>query len=465
VHELETDYLIVGAGAAGMAFADSLVTESDADVVMVDRRDRPGGHWRNAYSFVRLHQPSPFYGVNSRRLGNDSIDQSGSNAGLYERATGAEVVAYFDQVLDEQFLPSGRVRFFGMSDYVGGEGDRHRFASNLTGETTEVRVRKRWVDATYQQTRIPSTTVPSFGWDPDVTVIPVNGLVDQREPADSYTVLGAGKTAMDACCWLLDNGVDPGAIRSVRPRDAWFLDRSLVQPREMVGTVMDGTARSVEAAATAESLDDLFARLDDNGYLLRIDESVTPTMYRCATMSRSEIDSVGSIEDVVRLGRVRHVGADAIELDHGSVPTRPNEVIVDCTAEGLRVRPPRPVFEPTRITPQQVRTCQPTFNSALIAFVETLDVDDAAKNGLCPPNPYPSAATDLAAAIAISTGAELAWFADPDVSDWLARSRLNATFGLADHMDEPETNSAVNRFVTNAGPAIDNLHRLGASFG
>src|SRR4051794_32567209 len=113
MHEIETDYLIVGAGAAGMAFADSLLTDCDADVVLVDRRDRPGGHWRNAYSFVRLHQPSPFYGVNSRPLGNDSIDQSGPNAGGYERATGAEVVAYFDQVLDEHFLPSGRVRFFG----------------------------------------------------------------------------------------------------------------------------------------------------------------------------------------------------------------------------------------------------------------------------------------------------------------------------------------------------------------
>jgi len=230
-------------------------------------------------------------------------------------------------------------------------------------------------------------------------------------------------------------------------------------------TTLLANVRRLGLTHTAESLDDLFARFDGNGYLLRIDESVTPTMYRCATMSRSEIDSLGSIEDVVRMGRVRRIGADAIELDHGTVPTRPNEVIVDCTAEGLRIRPPRPVFEPARITPQQVRTCQPTFNSALIAFVETLDVDDAEKNRLCPPNPYPSAATDLVAAVAISTGAELTWFADPDVSDWLARSRLNATLGIADHMDEPATRSAVDRFVTNAGPAIDNLHRLGASIG
>lgn len=55
---LEADYLVVGAGAMGMAFTDTLVTESDAQVVIVDRGHAPGGHWNRAYPFVRLHQPS-----------------------------------------------------------------------------------------------------------------------------------------------------------------------------------------------------------------------------------------------------------------------------------------------------------------------------------------------------------------------------------------------------------------------
>lgn len=42
--KLETDYLVVGAGALGMSFVDSLLEHGDADVVMVDRRHRPGGH-------------------------------------------------------------------------------------------------------------------------------------------------------------------------------------------------------------------------------------------------------------------------------------------------------------------------------------------------------------------------------------------------------------------------------------
>jgi len=116
MNEIETDYLVVGAGASGMAFVDALIAESDADVVMVDRRHGPGGHWLDAYPFVRLHQPSANYGVTSRVLGADRIDETGPNAGFYERSTAAEICEYYARVLDEDFLPSGQVRFLGLTD-------------------------------------------------------------------------------------------------------------------------------------------------------------------------------------------------------------------------------------------------------------------------------------------------------------------------------------------------------------
>jgi cation diffusion facilitator CzcD-associated flavoprotein CzcO len=79
---LTTDYLIIGSGAAGMSFADQLLTETNANIVIVDRHHLPGGHWNDAYSFVRLHGPSAFYGVSSRQLGSNRIDVSGLNRGL-----------------------------------------------------------------------------------------------------------------------------------------------------------------------------------------------------------------------------------------------------------------------------------------------------------------------------------------------------------------------------------------------
>jgi len=55
---LETDYLIVGAGATGMAFAEIILSESDASMIIADRYHKPGVHWNLAYPFVKPHQPA-----------------------------------------------------------------------------------------------------------------------------------------------------------------------------------------------------------------------------------------------------------------------------------------------------------------------------------------------------------------------------------------------------------------------
>ena len=79
---VETDYLVVGAGALGMTFADQLLTDTDASIVIVDRHHMPGGHWNDAYPFVRLHQPSAFYGAGSRKLGPTALRLRGSTAAI-----------------------------------------------------------------------------------------------------------------------------------------------------------------------------------------------------------------------------------------------------------------------------------------------------------------------------------------------------------------------------------------------
>ncbi|MGD0394744.1 MAG: NAD(P)-binding protein, partial [Acidimicrobiales bacterium] len=117
--EIETDYLVVGAGALGMGFVDSLIENSDADIVVIDRHHGPGGHWLDSYPFVRLHQPSMVYGVDSTPLGQDRVEPDGNDAGFYERASGTEICAYYDEIMRSRFLASGRVRFFPMCDYLG----------------------------------------------------------------------------------------------------------------------------------------------------------------------------------------------------------------------------------------------------------------------------------------------------------------------------------------------------------
>jgi len=460
MHEIETDYLVVGAGAAGMAFVDELIAASDADVVMVDRRHVPGGHWNDAYPFVRLHGPSALYGVNSRRLGSDVVEQAGPNAGFYPRATAAEICAYFQQVLSEVLLDSGRVRFFGMSDCAITGGGRQQFTSRLTGEATTVRVRQRVVDARYLEPSIPATQVPPYSIEPGARLIPVNDLVRASGPASGFTIIGGGKTAMDACLWLLEGGVPADAIRWIRPRDAWLLDRAFQQPLALLPQLMQGVSLYLEAAALAEDAGDLFRRLEACGQLIRLDPEVEPAMFRCATVSQDELARLRGIDNVIRLGKVTSLRRDRIELTGGSIPTDPGQVHVDCSAGGLRIRPARPVFSGNLITLQQVRACQPVFSAALAGYVEAAGTDDTRKNQVCPANQYPDAAMDWMPITCTAQRAEITWVTDPDVSSWMQRSRLNATCGIADHQDDPAMKSALARVFTNIEPAISKLEKL-----
>ena len=460
VADIETDYLVVGAGASGMAFTDALVAaDSDADVVLVDRRHRPGGHWLDAYPFVRLHQPSATYGVSSRSLGDDRIDGSGPNAGFYERATAAEIVAYYDKVLEEVLLPSGRVRFLGLVDHRDDAGG-HQLVSLLTDERTTVRARRKVVDATYTESSIPSRHTPDFTIDDDALVVPPNDLVKLDRPAAGYTVIGGGKTAMDTCGWLLDVGVDPDRIRWVRSRDGWYFNRALTQPRAQVGSYMQLQARWVAAAAAAEDARDFAHRLEADDVLIRIDPDVEPHAFRGATVSTTEVEALRSIKDVVRRGRVRHVAVDRITFDDGELPTAADHLHIDCTAAGIRPTVPRPVFEPGRITLQYVTLGFVPWGAATIGAVEAIRDDEVTKNALCPPVIFSGHAADLLRFAHAGMQGLMARGADAEIAAWTESCRLNPSQGAAAHVDDPRVADAFASMGTHIGPALANLQRI-----
>lgn len=459
MRRLETDYLIVGAGASGMAFADTLVASTDADVVLVDRRHRPGGHWLDAYPFVRLHQPSAYYGVESRPLGNDRIDGHGPNAGFYERASASEICDYYARVLDEQLVPSGRVRFLGMCEYRGEDGDGHLATSLLDGSETRVKPRRRFVDATYVQSEIPSRHVPGFTIEPGVVLVPPNGLVDLDRPADRFTVIGAGKTAIDTCVWLLEAGVDPDCIRWIRGRDPWQFDRTFTQPLDLVGGYMRLQARWVETAALAEDGRDFGRRLEDAGMFVRLDPATEPLAFRGATVSRREIEALRSIEHVVRARRVRRIGRTTVATDAGDFPGGPREVYVDCTAAGVPAATPRPVFEPGRITIQYVAVGFLPWCAATIAFVETTGAPEEEKNRLCPPVVFSGDATDLARLAYAGMQGQVARVRHEEVGPWSAVSRLNPARAALDHIDDADVAESLAFMIDHTREALKNLER------
>ena len=454
--ELELDYLVVGAGAAGMAFTDALLAHSDATVTIVDRRHAPGGHWIDAYPYVRLHQPSAFYGVSSVPLGQDARDVAGTNAGYYELAGADEIRAYFAHVMQRHFLPSGRVRYFPSSEYLGED----RFVSRLAQVSHKVRVRRKVVDTTYLEGAIPATSAPPFEVADGVRCLPAGEIARIGERPERFVIIGAGKTALDTCVWLLEQGVPASAICWVKAREAWWLNRRFQQPHALLPDFDRGLAIQFEAMAQETTVQDLFARLETAGFFLRIDPGVAPTMLHGAVISEAELGLLRQIEDVVRLGHVRRIEPDEIILDEGRVPTSAGTLHVHCAARGLARPPLRPIFEPGRVTIQPFLWGFACFQFAMLGVVEATVESDAEKNRLCPPIAYWDANTDYLSAFLATLANERARAAHPALASWAKATRLNPLSEIELYRDAPTVIDARERIKRFGAAAAGNLVKL-----
>ena len=463
---IETDYLVIGAGATAMAFVDTLLSESDARVVMVDRYHRPGGHWNHAYPFVRLHQPSAYYGVNSRSLGSGAKDEVGLNRGLMELASGAEVLDYFDQVMNHRFLPSGRVLYYPMSNLEISPDGECTMSSLLSGSSRRIMPKRKIVNATLADSRVPSTHPPAYAVAPGVTCIPLNDLPKIKRPHAGYVVVGSGKTGIDAVLWLLQHHVDPDDITWVVPRDAWYLDRGKLQPNdESFETTLGGIIDQFEAISEATSVANVFQRLEATGQLLRLDPAVEPTVYRCCTVSQAELAELRRITKVVRMGRVQRVDATSITLRHGTIPNDADRLIVDCSASAIVPPHADKIFDGKRINLMMIRTCQPTFSAAVTAYLEShIDGEDE-KNALARPVPVPEVPNDWIRMWAVYLGNRVRWSQHAALNGWLMQSRIDSIAVLLRAVRESDTakQALVARYRASMAPVAAKLPMLMAA--
>ena len=458
---LETDYLIVGSGLVGMAFADTLFTETDANIIIVDRYAKPGGHWNLAYPFVTLHQPSAYFGVSSKELSRGEIDHVGLNKGMSDLATGAELLAYFDDVMRQRFLASGRVQYFPMCEY---EGDG-KFRSKLTGKENYI-VYKKLVDATFLTIAVPSTHTPNFSIGPDVTFMPINDLPKVAKKPAGYVVIGGGKTGIDACLWLLERDVDPDDITWIRSRDAWLLDRANTQPTEEFFSFSVGSlAAQYEAIGGATSIEDMFDRLEEGGYLVRLDKNIRPSMFHAATISQAEIAQLQRIKNIVRMGHVTAIEADHIVLAEGEIKVGENHVHVDCSASLERSfghKQPVRIFDGNCITPQMIRAYQPAFSASMAAYIEVNYKDEAEKNRLCSLVPLPNNDVDFIPMTLAMMMNQLNWTQDKSLRQWIKNNRLDGFTKLISSVDQDDHKKVdiLRRIQSNAMPAIAKLQQF-----
>jgi hypothetical protein len=346
-----------------MAFTDHIIHhDPTATVAVVDRRAQPGGHWVDAYPYVRLHQPAIFYGVGSMPLGSGGRDL----------ASKPVILDYYGAV-QNALEATGRCHFLLEHSYEG-EGR----CRSLTDPTQVVTLspRRRLVDTVYIEVSVPSTRPPPFPVAPKCTVVPLNVLETLDQKWQRYVVIGAGKTGMDAILQLLSLGVEADRITWIVSRDPWLIIREQIWPAALARSV-GAQARVLSRSRTWQ---DIYTGFEGLGIFARIWPGREATCFRCATLNTQEIEQVRRVEHVVRMGHVQRIDADAILLDEGTLPTGPDVLHVDCTAQGLPSWPPRPIFEPHRITLQTVAFCQPAASAALVAVAELSLPDDEARN-------------------------------------------------------------------------------------
>jgi len=259
---------------------------------------------------------------------------------------------------------------------------------------------------------------------------------------------------------LLDQKVDPDNITWIVSREAWLIDRQNTQPTEQFFTSTVGNlANQFEAIAESTSIDDMFEKLEARGVFVRIDQSVKPQMFHGATISQLELIELRKIKNIVRLGRVQHLGASEIKLDHGSIPTSPDMIHVDCSASAITNLSSKPVFEEGRITPQTVRAYQPVFSASVIAYVEANYDNDKQKNNLCQVVPLPNHDTDWISMTATQMVNQITWSQDKQLRRWVRSNRLDGFANMIAGIDKSDDKKMqILQRMKNAGfPAMMKL--------
>ena len=386
---LNCDYLVVGAGTSGMSFTDTILSEDPkATLIVVDRNERPGGHWVHAYPFCRIHQTNCNYGVNSMTLGKNISKKGIERYDVRDRSTAQEILEYYQRVR-EKFEATGRVKFFFGAEYKEFDASRgvHKIVAdeNKSGETNIVEVRcRRKLVTVENNVVVPSMREPTIPVHEAASFVSVNALPESLGSGTfrNYVVFGCGKTGADAIVHLLrDGGVDPSRITWIVSRDVWYFLREGLE--DFYATNDTISIPTLECG----SVEDIYLGWEERGLLGRLDRSTIPKVFKGPTMDNAELELMRSVEKIVRMGRALSVEQHTIVLEKGSIDYDPDTtLLVDCMVDaffGYDTPNNYSIFEPGHIKLGPTTFIfNPSFSAAHIAFVECAlgENNDDAKN-------------------------------------------------------------------------------------
>jgi hypothetical protein len=120
------------------------------------------------------------------------------------------------------------------------------------------------------------------------------------------------------------------------------------------------------------------------------------------------------------------------------------------------------VFQGGRIVVQLLRAPLVSFSAALTAWVEAHHADDAAKNALCQPVPFPHTPAGYVRTVAANMRNQALWGQDAALRQWIRECRLDAFGRLIGGVDKADAarQAVLARMKAQAQAAAANAPRL-----
>lgn len=449
--QYSSDYVVVGAGAMGMAFCDEILSNTNDTITIIDERSMPGGHWQDSYPFIKLDQLPTEYGVNSIDLLGENVGEEADNTVSSRRASGRDVKEYFQDVMNK-FLSTGRVRYLCDARF---DWDNKVVVIGSDKVVHPVVAYKKMVNATWTQSEVPSRHQRPFIVTPEVCCIAPNDAPDSLAGRDNFFVVGSGKTAIDTLLWLLSELDDPDRIKWVMPSHSWLINRDFYRSKQRISAILG----PYEAALSAQNLEELSCAMEQEKFWLRIDETVFPSAFRGAGVVEDDLIQLRKIKNRIELGRLKSVEKDFLILENGKHSLPPRSLIIDCTAAGVpkKLTLPSQIFEDDKIHLLLVRSHQANFSGAAIGKVASMDISDDEKNMLVAPIVMTGTVKGWAQQLKTEVQNQNRWYVNLEMRQWLNSARLN---GFNANTADEFIIEKLNRFREISKVASDRLAEL-----
>lgn len=444
------DYIIIGKNVGALAFADTILSGSDATMAIIDDTSSIERHRQNLTAYISGGLRDEHLGVSSYTFEDWRAEHGEAAHTMNDRD--ANLKAYCAHVLTQMMQPSGRVHVFERTDHFGGG----RIRSKDTGVIQDLLVRKRIVDASYFPNSFCKSVVPGFSVARAVNVVrpfQLNTVLNLNATGfDLFCVLGGGRAGTEMVLALFDLGVSPEKIRWVKSRDAWML----AAPSKAAASVrargrMTRQHEILQAMAYARDSDDLGLRLERLGAIVRTSNDQIPTYFLPHRITHHDAERLRQIQHVIRKGHVHAISEIGILLSHGAVPMPARSLYLDCTGHAGPRLGTRPVFQSQSLELADIRLDNPCFSAALIAAVELLDLPSHEKNKLC----APMRGGHIAELFLTSLLNHHAWFHDAALRRWIEGCRLDPWLQMSAHrlnksQQVPQDLSAIRKILPRA---------------